>query len=60
MSHEDTRSAVQGLRDEHTAFAFPPRLREREVGGVEMELLDALAPGGRLASFSDSHEIARV
>ncbi len=60
MSHEDTRSAVQGLWDEHTASVFPPRLRGREVGGVEMVLLDALAPGGRLASFSDSLEISRV
>jgi hypothetical protein len=38
----------------------PPRLRGREVGGVEMVLLDALAPGGRLASLSDSLEISRV
>jgi len=36
------------------------RWRERKVGGVEMVLLDALAPGGRLASFSDSLEIFRV
>jgi hypothetical protein len=37
-----------------------PRLRGREVGGVEMVLLDALAPSGSLASSSDSFEIARV
>ena len=37
-----------------------PRLRGREAGGVEMVLLDALAPDGRLASFSDSLEISRV
>ena len=37
---------------------FPPRLRGREVGGVEKVRLDA--PGGRLASFSDSLEISRV
>lgn len=37
-----------------------PRLRGREVGDVEMVLLDALAPSGRLASSSDSFEIARV
>ncbi len=43
----------------NTAFAFPP-LRGREVGGVEMVLLDALALSGRLASSSDSFEIARV
>ena len=60
MSHEDTRSAVQGRWDELTASAFPPRLRGREVGGVEMVLLDALAPGGRLAIFPDSLEISRV
>jgi hypothetical protein len=36
------------------------RWRGRKVGGVEMVLLDALAPGGRLASFSDSLEIFRV
>ena len=57
MSHEDTRSAVQGLWDEHTASSFPPRLRGREVGGVEMVLLDALAPGGLLGSFSDSRKV---
>jgi hypothetical protein len=42
-----------------------PPLRSRpgcegEVGGVEMVLLDALAPGGRLASFSDSLEISPI
>jgi hypothetical protein len=57
MSHEDTRSAVQGLWNEHTASVFPLRLRGREVGGVEMVLLDALAPGGLLASFSDSRKV---
>jgi catechol 2,3-dioxygenase-like lactoylglutathione lyase family enzyme len=31
----------------------------REVGGVEMALLDVLAPGSRLASSSDSLEDAR-
>ena len=36
------------------------RWRGRKVGDVEMVLLDALAPGGRLASFSDSLEIFRV
>lgn len=36
------------------------RWRGRKVGDVEMVLLDALAPGGRLASFSDSLEITRV
>jgi hypothetical protein len=41
VSHEDTRSAVQGPQDEHTASAFPPRLRGREVGGDEVVLLDA-------------------
>jgi hypothetical protein len=35
------------------------RWRGRKVGGVEMVLLDALAPSGRLASFSDSLEIFR-
>jgi hypothetical protein len=43
----------------NTTSAFPPG-REREVGGVEMVLLDALAPGGRLASSADSFEISRV
>jgi hypothetical protein len=50
----------QGLPDEHTACVSPPRMPGREVRGAEMVLLDALAPGGRLASFSDSLEIARV
>jgi hypothetical protein len=36
---------------------FPPRLRGREVRGVEMVLLDALAPGGGLASFSDPRKV---
>ena len=40
-----------------TASAFQPRLRARGVGGLEMVLLDALAPSGRLASPSDSFEI---
>jgi hypothetical protein len=40
-----------------TASAFQPRVRGREVGGVEMVLLDALALSGRLASSSDSFEI---
>jgi integrase len=42
-----------------TASAFQPRLRGREVGGVEMVLLDALAPSGRLASSSDSQNPQR-
>jgi hypothetical protein len=46
-------SAVQGLWDEHR-LCVSARLRGREVGGVEMVLLDAFAPGGRLASLSDS------
>ena len=43
-----------------------PPLRSRpgcegaRIGVVEMVLLDALAPAGRLASFSDSLEISRV
>jgi hypothetical protein len=52
--------SFRGLWDEPTASAFPPRLRRREVGGVTMLLLDALAPGRRLASFSDSLEVSRV
>jgi hypothetical protein len=36
------------------------RRRGRKLTGVEMVLFDALAPGGRLASFSDSLEIFRV
>ena len=35
----------RGLWDELTASAFPPRLRGREVGGVEMVLLDADVAG---------------
>lgn len=43
------------------SHVWDPRSRPgREVGGVEMVLLDALAPGGRVASFSDSLEISRV
>jgi hypothetical protein len=38
----------------------PARLGGREVGGVDLVRLDALAPGGRLASFSDSLEIFLV
>jgi hypothetical protein len=61
-AHGHAAAAVSrsGSVDEHTAAAFPPRLRGRELGGVKMVLLDALAPGGRLASFSDSLEISCV
>jgi hypothetical protein len=52
LDHAAAAVSRSGLWDEHTASAFQPRLRGREVGGVEMVLLDALAPGGRLAIFA--------
>jgi hypothetical protein len=52
LDHAAAAVSRSGLWDEHTASAFQPRLRGREGGGVEMVLLDALAPGGRLAIFA--------
>ena len=51
-----TRVACASVRECHMSVGW----RGRKVGGVEMVLLDALAPGGRLASFSDFLEISLV
>jgi hypothetical protein len=49
MAHEDTRSAVQGLWDEHTPSRSRPGC-EGEVGGVEMV---ALRVGNGLDPLAD-------
>lgn len=50
------RSAVQGLHEHR--LCVPAPVASTWVGGIEMVLLDALAPSGRLASRSDSFEIS--
>jgi hypothetical protein len=57
-------SAIRSLAPDgtpaHSQFRNVTRLRRCEIGSGEMVLLDALAPGGRLTSFSNSLEISRV